>query len=110
MQSPLQILLKQYSSNPTKLLQAPDDPAILNPFLTKYKWLSILKGLSPIKVRDWVSSPRDRNPIFEKLEEEVDRYYEKIRGEMDCLDVDCHTTTLRWINSTKEYVFIQKIQ
>jgi hypothetical protein len=92
----------------TQLLEIPDDPTVLNPFLTKYRWLTILKGLSPIKVRDWVSNPCDRNFIFKALEEAVEKYYEKIRGEMESLDqgldINCHT--LRWINSTKEYVFM----
>ena len=76
-QSPLQIILKQYASiwNATQLLEAPDDPAILNPFLTKYRWLSILKGLPTTEVRDWVSFPHNRNYIFKELEVAVDKKY-----------------------------------
>lgn len=101
-QSPFQILLKQYSSRAPPLLEAPNNPAVLNPFLEKYRWLDILKGLSPVKIRDWVSVPR--NPIIEQLEVSVEKYYKKICEEMRYLDV--HTTTLRWINSTKKCVFM----
>lgn len=105
-QSPLQIILKQYSdsSNMAQLLDVPDDPAGLNPFLTKYRWLTIMKGLSPVKVRDWVSLPCDRNLIFKTLEVGVEKYYEKIRAEIESLDqgLDINCRTLRWINSTKE--------
>lgn len=98
-QSPLQIILKQYASNATQLLNVPDDPAVLNPFLTKYRWLNILKGFLPTKIRDWVTFPQDRNFIFRELDAAVDKYYRKICKEMGN---DWHTTTLRWINSTKE--------
>lgn len=104
--NPVQILLKQYhdASNATQLLAAPDDPALLNPFLAKYRWLNILKGLPSTKVRDWVCFPqaRDRKFIFKELEEAVNEYYQKICREMESPDNDSHTTTLRWINSTKE--------
>ena len=98
---PLKILLAQYSTRIPQGLYTPDDPAFLNPFLQKYRWLEIVKDLSTTKIRDWVSIPG--NIILEKLEVSVDRYYLKICKEMEHLEK--HTTSLRWVNSTKEYVF-----
>ena len=103
--TPLQILLDRCSNRISQVLDAPDDPAFLNPFLEKYKWLNILKDLSvPIaKIRTWVSLPSGSNAILEKLEVAVERYYQMICEEMG--DWEKHTTSLRWVNLTKECVF-----
>jgi orsellinic acid/F9775 biosynthesis protein OrsD len=112
---PLHIILTQYSTQleAAQSCEVLDDPAILNPFLAKYRWQDVLKDESVKKVRDWVSLPppspsHNQDFIFEELARAVKSYYKKICKEMECLDVNCHTTTLRWINSTKEYVFVNK--
>ena len=96
--SPLQILLRQYSNKAIPLLEAPKDPAVLNPFLEKYRWLDILKGLSAVKIRNWVSLPG--GSIVAELEVSVKKYYARICQEMRLLDK--HITTLRWIEATKK--------
>lgn len=98
---PLEILLEQHSNRIPRALDTPDDPAFLNPFLQKYLWLGIVKDLPPSKIRGWVSLPG--NTILEKLEVAVDRYYLKICKEMELWEK--HTTSLRWVNSTKECAF-----
>lgn len=96
--TPFQILQRQYSNKVTQLLEAPIDPAVLNPFLEKYRWLDILRGLSTVKIRNWVSLLSE--PTVAQLEVSVKEYYTRICQEMRHLDK--HITTLRWIESTKE--------
>ena len=100
--APLQILLERYSNKTSQVLDTPDDPAFLNPFLEKYQWLKVLKDLSvpTAKIRTWVSLPSSYDAILEKLEVAVQRYYQVICKEMG--DWEKHTRSLRWVNSTKE--------
>lgn len=103
--APLQFLLERYSRTIPQVLDTPDDPAFLNPFLEKYQWVKILKDLSvpTATIRSWVSIPSNSNAILVKLEVAVQRYYQMICQEMG--DWEKHTTSLRWVNSTKECAF-----
>jgi Orsellinic acid/F9775 biosynthesis cluster protein D len=97
---PLDILLSQYNqrSRENRGLVPPEDPAVLNPLLAKYRWIETLQGISPVDITQWISMPGDSETL-EPLVDAVSSYYAVIVKEMKCLDV--HTTTLRWINSTK---------
>jgi hypothetical protein len=98
--SPFALLLNQYKATLTPSPFAiPDDPAVLNPVLAKYHWMEILQGRFPKDIKNLISLPA----CGEKLEAlicPINDYYQKISEEMRRLDI--HTTTLRWINSTKE--------
>ena len=97
--SPLDLLIKQYGDRNLGPLAAPHDPTALSPILAKYYWMDVLQGILLKTIGDWVSIPAPHEG-FQGLEIAVQGYYNKICEEMGHLDV--HTTTLRWINSTKE--------
>lgn len=97
---PLDILLSQYNQRDrvNRRLVLPDDSAVLNPLLAKYRWMETLQGISPMDITEWISMPGDGERL-EPLVDAVSKYYAAIAKEMNRLDV--HTTTLRWINSAK---------
>jgi Orsellinic acid/F9775 biosynthesis cluster protein D len=97
---PLDIMLSQYNQRArvSRGLVPPEDPAILNPLLAKYRWMETLQGISPMDITEWIAMPADSERL-EPLVDAVTSYYAAIVKEMSHQDV--HTTTLRWINSTK---------
>jgi hypothetical protein len=80
-------------------LDIPDDPAVLNPVLAKYHWMEILQGLFPKDINNLISLPAC-DGRWESMVSAINTYYQRISEEMRRFDR--HTTTLRWINSTKE--------
>ena len=98
--APLDMLLGQYNQRAriTGGLVPPEDPAVLNPLLAKYRWMETLQRISPMDITEWIAMPVDSETL-DPLVDAVSRYYATIVKEMSRQDV--HTTTLRWINSTK---------
>ncbi len=98
--SPFALLLDQIRKTSAPLpLAIPDDPAVLNPILATYHWMEALQGLLTKDIKILICLPA-RGEKLEATICAVNKYYQRISKEMGHLDV--HTTTLRWINSTKE--------
>jgi len=100
--SAFDILLSQYEQKKFDQFQIPNNPALLNPFLAKYKWLNTLEGISPAKVTEWVKFPIAGDP-YAGLFSAVKLYYEPIIKDMGNLEK--YTTILRFVHTTKGWVF-----
>jgi hypothetical protein len=94
------MVMMQYHKITSNIPIQPEDRALLNPFLAKYNWLSVVEGVPPTSISDWISLPSSEEHDLQGLVKAVHDYYGKIVPEMRKLDI--HTTTLRWIHSTKE--------
>lgn len=77
-----------------------------NPFLLKYRWNKEIANTSVETIRALVRLPDLSDPLS-IIPFQVESHYEPIVTEMK--KTELHTTILRWVNTTKEYVIISDV-
>lgn len=97
----LDILLREQEERLEALQQVDTAYESTNPFLQKYRWKEEVENLSPETIIALLAFPDPADPLS-IIPRQLTLYFEPIVKEMKRTDV--HTTTLRWLKSTKGYV------
>jgi hypothetical protein len=97
---PLDSLFSTYKDITTQIAsRVSNDSAHLSPFLSKYKWHTVVGDMLPLDIKGWISAPQDDEQELSGLTRGVQLYYSDIVKTIS--EGDAWTTVLRWVNTPK---------
>jgi hypothetical protein len=94
-------LLQRQEERLQTLNKTSSNEAVYDPFLQKFRWHELIQKFSPEMMMNVTSHPPQADSLS-ILVQNIVEYYD---GIIDTMKKNKHTTLLRWVKSTKEWVF-----